>query len=215
VTRDQRGYETTLLLHSPHPGDRPRILYWYRTAPSLRVGRTALDEDTIRVIEDQHPGIEFDWPQLFEEMSMVVAEGERRPERRRRPRLREESVEPETPPATMAVAGNGGGAPAGIPAPTPPPAPEVESTVEDASEPAQANPLLEQLVGREIARKLRSRYRDLATRIAKARVDEQTRESWRVRSEALDPDRWVTPDGILNGIETADLLFDHLKREIG
>ena len=42
------------------------MLYWYRSAPGVRVGRPALDEDAIRTIEEQHPEIEFDWPHILE-----------------------------------------------------------------------------------------------------------------------------------------------------
>ena len=42
VTRDQRGYETTFLLHAAHAGGRPRVLYWYRTAPGIVLGISAV-----------------------------------------------------------------------------------------------------------------------------------------------------------------------------
>jgi hypothetical protein len=45
--------------------DRNRILYWFRTPPGVRVGRAALDEDAIRLIEESHPSIRFDWPQIL------------------------------------------------------------------------------------------------------------------------------------------------------
>jgi hypothetical protein len=40
-------------------------LYWFRTPPGVRVGRSALDEDAIRLIEEHHPDIRFDWPQIL------------------------------------------------------------------------------------------------------------------------------------------------------
>jgi hypothetical protein len=42
-----------------------RILYWFRTPPGVRVGRTPLDQETIREIEAQHPEIRFDWRQIL------------------------------------------------------------------------------------------------------------------------------------------------------
>jgi hypothetical protein len=44
---------------------RTRILYWFRTPPGVRVGRAALDEDAIRLIESNNPELEFDWPRIL------------------------------------------------------------------------------------------------------------------------------------------------------
>jgi hypothetical protein len=44
---------------------RPRILYWFRTPPGVRVGRAALDEDAIRLIEEHNPDVEFDWTRIL------------------------------------------------------------------------------------------------------------------------------------------------------
>ena len=67
-TRDKRGYETTSLVHASRRGgrSRPRVLYWFRTPPGIKVGRPALDEDAIRWIEEHNPDIEFDWPKILE-----------------------------------------------------------------------------------------------------------------------------------------------------
>jgi hypothetical protein len=68
-SRDRRGYENTFLLHagrSRGEKERPRLLYWFRTPPHLKVGRTPFDDDVIRLLEDQHPDVEFDWARLLE-----------------------------------------------------------------------------------------------------------------------------------------------------
>ena len=54
-------------MHSPRRQGRARtrILYWHRTPPGIRVGRAALDEDAITLIEQHHPHIRFDWPQIL------------------------------------------------------------------------------------------------------------------------------------------------------
>ena len=41
------------------------MLYWFRTPAGVRVGRAPLDEDAIRLIEEHHPHIRFDWPQIL------------------------------------------------------------------------------------------------------------------------------------------------------
>ena len=67
-TRDKRGYETTSLVHTGRRGGRsqPRLLYWFRTPPGVKVGRPALDEAAIRWIEEHNPDVEFDWPKILE-----------------------------------------------------------------------------------------------------------------------------------------------------
>lgn len=214
VTRDQRGYENTFLLHSPRPGEPARVLYWYRSAPGVRVGRAALDEDAIRGIEEQHPEIEFDWPQLIEEASTATPEIERRPERRRRPvRSRDDEEDrgaADTPPAE-------------------PIAPEAPAEVMGADEAIQEepaarppaarvesvrNPLLEQLVGREIAERLRARYAEIASRLEEQGQEDASRAALRSRAEALDPDRWMTMEAVLHGVEHADRLWEELRREL-
>jgi hypothetical protein len=71
------------------------------------VGRAALDEDAIRMLEERHPGIEFDWTRILKGAEAPSAP-ERRPEGRepRRPdRPPRPAVAPPEPPA----------APTGIP----------------------------------------------------------------------------------------------------
>jgi ribonuclease E len=65
--RDQRGYESTYLLDPGRKGsqDSASLLYWFRTPPHVKVGRAAFDEDAIRDLEQQHPGIEFDWNRIL------------------------------------------------------------------------------------------------------------------------------------------------------
>jgi hypothetical protein len=208
VARDQRGYETTLLLYTRRPGDRPRVLYWYRTAPGVRVGRGALDEDAIRAIEEQHPDVEFDWPQLIEEAASVPPEVERRPERPRRKTPRQPDSEPETPrqsaPETAPVAAAEG---------KPAPATDVEVKLAPVEPPRERNILLDQLVGREIAARLRTRYAEVVARLSEYPAGD-ARDAFRRRADALDPDRWASAEAILAGVQHADRLFDDLKKEL-
>lgn len=66
-SRDKRGYEYVYLVHTPtrrgKPG-RTRVLYWYRTPPGVRIGRSPFDEDVQRLLEKQNPGVTFDWPTI-------------------------------------------------------------------------------------------------------------------------------------------------------
>ena len=93
-TRDKRGYETTSLVHTGRRGgrSRPRILYWFRTPPGVKVGRPALDEAAIRWIEEHNPDIEFDWPKILEAQPPAAPPAEdarNRRGRRDRPRPRD------------------------------------------------------------------------------------------------------------------------------
>ena len=67
-SRDKRGYEYVYLVHTPtrrgKPG-RTRVLYWYRTPPGIRIGRKPFDEEVQRTVEQQNPGVAFDWPAII------------------------------------------------------------------------------------------------------------------------------------------------------
>ena len=66
-SRDKRGYEHFYLIQpSHHRGKGPaRILYWFRSPPGIKVGRSPFDEELQRRIEAQNPGVFFDWPRLL------------------------------------------------------------------------------------------------------------------------------------------------------
>jgi hypothetical protein len=267
LTRDQRGYETTVLLHPAHAGEAPRVLYWYRSAPGVRVGRPALDEDAIRVIEEQHPDIEFDWAQILEVGAAMAADiehrddrslgrgpsrgsrpgdGERGPQRggrgdaergrRKSSRSREQPAASGQAEATAMASPVSHSAAAEPIAATAPfvgsqqvfaldadPEPASTGAAEAAAErpvppvhdtPPPGPDLLADLVGREIATRLRTRYASIAARIDESTADAAVRDAWQARAAALNPDSWVTADLILRGVQHADRLFEELRREV-
>ena len=65
-SRDKRGYESTyLVLPTARRGkSRPRVVYWFRTPPGIRVGREPFDEAMRGALESQYPDATFDWQQL-------------------------------------------------------------------------------------------------------------------------------------------------------
>lgn len=211
LTRDRRGVEHTFLLHAATPGERPRVLYWYRTAPDVLIGRPALDEEAIRTIEEQHPEIEFDWPAILALREAMPPEEEQAPTRqprRGRPGRREGG--PPRPAERRAA----------LPEP-------VEAASEETAEADEADAamteavaepelpttrgLLEELVGREIATRLRARHAEIMARIHEQGFDEPTLEAWVNRAESLDPDTWLTPDAVLAGVRDADARFEALR----
>jgi hypothetical protein len=201
LTRDRRGFEHTFLLHSDAPGLPPRVLYWYRTAPGVLIGRPALDEEAIRAIEEQHPHIEFDWPAILALREAMPPEEEAEaPPRGRRPSRREAARPPraqERPPVAEVVVEDAAIVDSGSLAPEP-----VAPTTRG---------LLEELVGREIATRLRARYAEIMARIHEQGFDESTLAAWVARAEPLDPDTWLTPDAVLEGVRDADARFEQLR----
>jgi hypothetical protein len=227
LTRDRRGFENTFLLHADQPGERPRLLYWYRTAPGIVLGRSPLDEDAIRTIEDQHPEIDFDWPAILALSEVMMPEDEapaRPPQGQRRQRQRDQRRdEPRRRPAEVAEP------PVEESAATEPEPPleEIASEMLDTmDEPAetQAEPplppprhthgLLEELVGREIATRLRARYSEISARIHERHTAAADRDAWMARAESLNPDTWLTPEAILDGVRNADGHFDKLRQAL-
>jgi hypothetical protein len=213
LTRDRRGVEHTFLLHAATPGARPRVLYWYRTGPDVLIGRPALDEEAIRTIEEQHPEIEFDWPAILALREAMPPEEEQAPvrqPRKGRP-ARREGVPPRqaerrpTPAEPEEAAAEAEGA-AEVDAAGPEPSAEAEMPT--------TRGLLEELVGREIATRLRARHAEVMARIHEQGFDEQTLAMWVSRAEALDPDTWLTPDAVLAGVRDADARFEELRRAL-
>jgi hypothetical protein len=212
LTRDRRGVEHTFLLHTATPGERARVLYWYRTAPDVLIGRPALDEEAIRTIEEQHPEIEFDWPAILALREAMPPEEEQatvRQPRRGRPGRREGA--PSRPVDRRAAPAEPGEAEPE----------EAEVEVEAGAPEAVAEPeapttrgLLEELVGREIATRLRARHAEVMARIHEQGFDEQALAAWVTRAEALDPDTWLTPDAVLAGVRDADARFENLRRAL-
>jgi len=201
VTRDSRGYETTFLLHAGQSGARPRVLYWYRSAPGVRVGRPPLDEDAIRAIEDRYPDLDFDWPSLIEQSTSLPPEIERRPER---PRRKAKPVAADATGETTAAE-----APELEPSSDEPP----HATDDEAlAVPVARSTMLDELVGREIAGRLRAQFAEVRARVAT--LDPARRDALARRVAALDPDSWRTPEEILHGVEQAEARVDELRKEM-
>ncbi len=206
LTRDRRGIENTFLLHSDHSGGRPRVLYWYRTAPGIMLGRPPLDEEAIHTIEDNHPDIDFDWPAILALSEVMTPEDEVAPVRQKRKprRERDESVEvpfPQTdareePPSRPLVVRE-----------------DRPSVSVDEVTPSTPG-LLEELVGREIATRLRSRYSEIRALIQAKEANEAAREKRLQEALPLDPDAWTTPEAVLDGVRHADGLFERLRGEL-
>jgi len=205
LTRDRRGFEHTFLMHADAPGEAPRVLYWYRTAPGVLIGRPALDEEAIRSIEEQHPHIDFDWPAILALREAMPPEEEAEPvrpqARGRRPSRRDTARPPRGPAEPRREE---------APGPEELPVPAAALPQVEAAAPTTRG-LLEELVGRDIATRLRARYAEIMARIHDQGFDERTLAGCVARAEALDPDGWLTPDAILEGVRDADARFEALR----
>ena len=203
LTRDRRGTENTFLLHSDHSGGRPRVLYWYRTAPGIILGRPPLDEEAIRTIEDNHPDIDFDWPAILALSEVMTPEDEVAPVRpKRKPRRERDDAAPPAPPQRRSIEQSPAPSNDVVEAP-------VASRFEE--EPPAAPGLLEELVGREIATRLRGRYAEIQTLIFERESDPSARDMRLREARPLDPDGWTTPEDVLDGVRSADGLFERLR----
>jgi hypothetical protein len=70
-SRDKRGYENFFLIEPSSGGrdqrgkTRSRLLFWFRTPPSMKVGREPFSDDVRKMIEAQNPSLRFDWARII------------------------------------------------------------------------------------------------------------------------------------------------------
>jgi hypothetical protein len=244
-TRDKRGYETTSLVHAGRRGgrSRPRILYWFRTPPGVKVGRPALDEAAILWIEEHNPDVEFDWPKILEAQPPAApasAEDTRNRRGRRdrpRPARPPQGPRPAPPPPPMEHSERQNSQPELEPELSElEPEPELELEQELELEPelepiAQAFEQLthpeaeeaveppampvEQQVGREQLTRLRARYAELLTRISERGGDAERIDALRAQAESLNPDTWVTDEEVRQGVEAFEPKIRDLRAALG
>jgi hypothetical protein len=204
---------------------RSRILYWFRTPPGVRVGRAALDEDAIRLIEELNPFIQFDWARILKGQGAPPSEPRvphdtrrqrppardvpaERDERLERP-IEESGTEPE--PAREADVQSQLDEESGI-APADEAIGGFEEAVEDLrSEPTPAHERL----GAEGVQRLRARYAELLARISERVADPARRDELRARAESLNPDSWVTREEVAQGLEQYEPLLASFREVLG
>jgi hypothetical protein len=215
------------------------VLYWFRTPPGVRVGRAALDEDAIRLIEQHNPDVEFDWTRILKsqgEETKPAQSRERFDRGRRRPDPRpaiivppEPSVGPETPVVLVRQ--------------PEPEVPELDSGGFDAvdvepigigltdgesmaafadgptAEPSSQEPMpptaAHARLGSEGLLRLRARYSEVLARISERTPDPARQEQLKAQAERLNPDTWVTDVEVSAGLEEYETVFEALRGVIG
>lgn len=233
-SRDKRGYEHTFVVHADRRRGKPRsrLLYWFRTPPGVRVGRAALDEDAIRLIEEHNPDLAFDWTRILKGEAPAQESRARpdMPERRSRPRQR---PAPFTAPAAQPVPPPLIPDPQAVePAPAPAEAPRIapvpafdedgtptdamaeEQTTAEAGEKSAASAAMARL-GAEGLLRLRARHAEVLARISEKVTDPVRRDELKLQAERLDPDTWVTDSEVTAGLEQYEGVFESLRSVVG
>jgi hypothetical protein len=190
VIRDKRGYETTYLLHWYREGNRQhsRILYVFRTPHGVRVGRTALEPEILRQIEERYPDISFDWSVVRENQQVVEPPVDLR---RRRPK-REEGEPPApliAPPPVPPVAS---------PPAAPPARPGIPASVDGATPDDQIAFLLQW-------------YPIIRDRIPQRTSDPSRLAALLALAERLNPATWTDADQITAGLQQASEALERLS----
>jgi hypothetical protein len=224
--RDKRGYENTFVVHSERRRgkSRSRILYWFRTPPGVKVGRAALDEDAIRLIEEMNPSLEFDWPRILKGQGAPPTEPRIPVEHRRarpahahasRPAVAA-SVPPDEP------AGEFADFKAGLAELSKPPQeqpeqqePEQEPELEPEQTKAEPSSAAHARLGSEGLTRLRARHAATLQRITERVADPVRREEIRARADRLNPDTWVTDEEVTRGLEDYESVLASLSEVVG
>ncbi len=206
-----------------------RILYWFRTPPSVRVGRAALDEEAIRSIEEHNPGLTFDWTRILKARPAEAPPVEESPrDRRRRERAERgararpgDRASPPPPPAEAPREPAVAEAAEAVPDESPAGAPEVDIGADDESAPEAERPMLppglhvEERLGPEGFSRLRARYAELMARISERVQDPVRLEELRTQAERLNPDTWITDEEARAGIEGFDAAYEAIRTRLG
>jgi hypothetical protein len=111
ISRDKRGYETYYLLEPASDRAKqshPRLLFWFRTPPQVKVGREPFSEEIRQAVESQNPDLKFDWPRLMA-MQPPPLDVQRWRERRRFERAARQAAReaPEPEPEVVEAGSNG------------------------------------------------------------------------------------------------------------
>jgi len=142
-SRDKRGVENFYLVQpttNRRGKVRPRVLYWFRSSPDVKVGREPFDPEVRRALEAQNPDVTFDWRAIVE-TPIPSADADKWRERRRAERAaKHAAAEEESAEAVDGEAANDetevSGAPAAAVGPT------ATVTASAATSPVAAQPAM-------------------------------------------------------------------------
>jgi hypothetical protein len=166
----------------------------------VRVGRAALDEEAIRLIEEHNPDVEFDWTRILKGQGAPPPEP-RSVERRETPRP------PQPRPVEQPVRA----------AEPPEPSPEVEPGPGNGPElpPDQVPTAAGARLGSEALLRLRARHAEVLARISERVQEPERREQLKTEADRLNPDTWVTDVEVTAGLEQYESVFEALRSVVG
>lgn len=210
----------------------PRILYWFRTPVSTKIGRSAIDEEAIRLIEEHYRGVSFDWAKILQSRAVTEAERTRgsdrqRPEERRGHPREEPPGPPDRQPEEIAAASASPAderprrrrsrrkrdqQPADATGLSDAQTPAARAT--EATEPVRAS-AAEEVFSLEDLTRLRGRHAALLARIDREVCDASAAGELREASEALNPDSWVTRADVEDALEHYEQRYRQLLDRLG
>jgi hypothetical protein len=206
---------------------RSRVLYWFRTPPGVKVGRTALDEEVLRQIERANPAIEFDWPRILKGQGAPGDAAPRdsgRDEWRRQPRPSPPRRHQPDPPA--AASQSVAPAPAIVrndvaPESLPPVAEPAGASMlvqpelgGSAAAPEPLSPAHAKL-GAEAVQRLRGRYNEIVARIPERVPDATRQEELNALAARLNPDAWLNDEHVGRALEEYEIVLASLREVVG
>ena len=233
-SRDGRGYENTYVFHTAKKDGktRPRMLYWFRTPPSVKVGRVPLDEEAIRAIEGQNPDVVFDWKRMLKlratrqtdrRAEFISRSSKKRRHSRELGRTQPEStpneprssdvkpmLEAQPPTPTLAVD-------AEQPDPDVLEAEAHLGSSDDTDEVSDApieHPVIT-LLGDETLVRLRARHAEIRARIKEKVSESAELSAMLARAEPINPDRWNTIEAAVRGIERFEVEVGEIRADLG
>jgi len=223
-SRDKRGYENTFVVHSERRRGKShsRVLYWFRTPPGVKVGRAALDEDAIRLIEEFNPGVGFDWTRILKGQG-TPQEAPPEPQSRRsqqRPRGTEPPPRAVATPAPQEVLPDEAFAvdvePANEPNEEAPTTLLRDEAPRDERPPDETPPTpAHARLGSEAVSRLRARHAEMLARISETITDPARREELTSQADQLNPDTWVTAEEVSAALEQYESVFASLRAVVG
>lgn len=176
----------------------------------MKVGRSALDEDAIRLLEEHNPDLEFDWTRILKGQ-VDEPDTERRQQQRVAPG-RQDRPERQNREPRPAAAASAPVAVASPPVDRPPPEPEAEFVPPQDDGPVTA---AHAKLGSEGVLRLRARYAEMLARISERIQDTERQAELRVLAERLNPDAWVTDADVLAGLDSYESTFEALRSVVG
>jgi hypothetical protein len=190
----------------------------------VKIGRAALDDDAIRLIEELNPFVEFDWPRILKGQDAPPSEPrvpvEVRRQRPQRSQERSESrpmprPEPRETPRSEAVA-----PPAHVEQPAAEFADFKEALqVETVSAPAEPIPdvivAAHARIGAEGVARLRARHAEIRARIGERVTDPARREELEAQANRLSPDAWATDADVTQALDQYEAVLASLREVVG